>query len=159
MGSTPIRRLCTLASQSWFIGQCKWQRSPFISPPPHEGKLSNHVKQVNTKAAHPSRGHYTSQKGSLPSATVSKTGLTIAVGLLELRVRRKNPPVNSASPKANRARDKVTHRMASSWCYPRPHRGHPASSIFVSESQSGGCPICVCWDLAIWILSIGTTRE
>jgi hypothetical protein len=48
-------------------------------------------------------------------ATVSKTGHTIIVGLPKLRVIRQNPPVRSAPPRANRARDIATQRVASSW--------------------------------------------
>jgi hypothetical protein len=66
--------------------------------------------------------------------TISKIGPTIDVGLLELKVPRQNLPVGSAPPGANRMRDKVTQMMASSWRYPRPHRGDPLSLSFVSES-------------------------
>jgi hypothetical protein len=56
----------------------------------------------------------------------------------ELRVPRKKPLVGSAPSGANKARDKVTQRMASSWRYLGPHQGDLASSSFVSESRSGG---------------------
>jgi hypothetical protein len=45
-------------------------------------------------------------------AIVSKTGPKIVVGLLEVMVLRQNLPARSASPKANRAMDKVTQRVA-----------------------------------------------
>jgi hypothetical protein len=41
-------------------------------------------------------------------ATVSKTCLTIVVGMVELSGRRQNLPAGSAPPRANKARDKVT---------------------------------------------------
>jgi hypothetical protein len=48
------------------------------------------------------------------TAIVPKLGPTIAVGLLELRVPRQNPLVGLAPPRANRARDKETQRVAGS---------------------------------------------
>jgi hypothetical protein len=47
-------------------------------------------------------------------ATVSKMSSMIVVALPKLRVLLQNPPVRSAPTKANRARDKVTQRVASS---------------------------------------------
>jgi hypothetical protein len=76
---------------------------------------------------------------------ISKTGPKIVVGLLELRVLRQNPPVGSALPRPNRAKDKAIQRVTSSWCYLGPHRGDPASSSFVFESRLGGflhAPLC-----------------
>jgi hypothetical protein len=78
-------------------------------------------------------------------ATVCKVGPTIAMGLLELRVPRQNPPARSASHRANIARDKATEKMASCWHSPGPHRGDLASSRFISESRPGGflhTPLC-----------------
>jgi hypothetical protein len=48
------------------------------------------------------------------TATISKMGHTIVVGLPMLRVRSQNPPVESEPPRATRVRDKVTQGMASS---------------------------------------------
>jgi hypothetical protein len=72
------------------------------------------------------------------TTTISKMGLTIVVGLLKLKVRRQNHPVGSAPPRANRARDKATQTVASSWHTRDPIKENPASSSFVSESRSGG---------------------
>jgi hypothetical protein len=58
---------------------------------------------------------------------VSKMGPMIAVGLPKLRVPRQNPPTGSACSRANRARDKVTQMVVSSWHYPGTHRGDPTS--------------------------------
>jgi hypothetical protein len=65
-------------------------------------------------------------------------GPMIVVDLLEFRVLRQNPSTMSEPPRANKVRDKATQMMASNWCYPRPHRGDPASSSFVSESRLKG---------------------
>jgi hypothetical protein len=46
--------------------------------------------------------------------TVSKMGLTIAVGLPKLRILRQNPPPELGPPRGNRARDKVTQRVVGS---------------------------------------------
>jgi hypothetical protein len=72
------------------------------------------------------------------TANVSKTGPTIVVNLPKPKVPRQNLPVESALPKANRAREKATQKLASSRNYPGPHRGDPASSSFVSESRPAG---------------------
>jgi hypothetical protein len=48
------------------------------------------------------------------TATISKMGHTIIVGLPMLMVRSQNPPVGSEPPRASRVRDKVTKGMASS---------------------------------------------
>jgi hypothetical protein len=48
------------------------------------------------------------------------------VDLSKLRVLRQNLLAESAPPRANRARDKATERMASNKSYPGPHLGDPA---------------------------------
>jgi hypothetical protein len=48
------------------------------------------------------------------TTTISQTGPMIARGSSKLRVLRKNPPVGSALPRANRVRDKETQRVANS---------------------------------------------
>jgi hypothetical protein len=48
------------------------------------------------------------------TTTTSKMGPMIVVGLRKLCVLRQNPPVGSALPRANRARDKATKMVASS---------------------------------------------
>jgi hypothetical protein len=68
---------------------------------------------------------------------ISQTGPIIAEGPTKLSVLRQNPPVGSAPPIANRARDKATQRVASIWHFLGPHRGDPTSTSFVSVSQSG----------------------
>jgi hypothetical protein len=74
----------------------------------------------------------------LATTIISKTVPIQSMSLPKFRVRRQNPPARSASPKANRARDKATPRVANSWCFSRPHRGDLTSSSFVSESRLGG---------------------
>jgi hypothetical protein len=48
-------------------------------------------------------------------------GPTIVMGLPKLKVLRQNLTVGSVPPKANKASDKATQRMASNWRYPGPH--------------------------------------
>jgi hypothetical protein len=48
-------------------------------------------------------------------ATISKMGHMIAMGLPKLRVLKQNPLDGLAPPRANKVRDKVTQRVASSW--------------------------------------------
>jgi hypothetical protein len=77
--------------------------------------------------------------------TVSKTGPMNVVGLPKLKVLWQNLSVGSALPRANRARDKATQMVVSSWHYPGPHRGYLTSSSFVSESRPKGflrVPLC-----------------
>jgi hypothetical protein len=69
---------------------------------------------------------------------ISQTGPIIAEGPAKLSVLRQNPPVGSAPPIANRARDKATQRVASIWHFLEPHREDPTSTSLVSGSQSGG---------------------
>jgi hypothetical protein len=57
---------------------------------------------------------------SRDAATISKMGPTIIVGLLKLRVLRQNLSARLAPPRANRARSKVTQRVANSWRYLGP---------------------------------------
>jgi hypothetical protein len=51
---------------------------------------------------------------SRDTATVSKMGPMIVMGLPKLRGLSQNPPAGSAQPRAKRVRDKVTQRVASS---------------------------------------------
>jgi hypothetical protein len=85
------------------------------------------------------RSSYSSH--TLPSTTrdmttVSKTGSMITVGLLKLRVLRKNPPVGSAPPRADRARDNATQRVGNSWHTRGPIEGicHP-QALYLSPGQ------------------------
>jgi hypothetical protein len=66
---------------------------------------------------------------------ISKMGPMIVEWPAKLKVQRQNPPVGSASPRANRMRDKVTQGMANSGHFLGPHRGDPTSSCIVSESR------------------------
>jgi hypothetical protein len=70
--------------------------------------------------------------------TVSKMVPTIAICLPKLRVLRQNLATVSASPRANRAGDKVTQMVASNWRYPEPHREDPTCLSFVPECRPGG---------------------
>jgi hypothetical protein len=89
-------------------------------------------------------------------------GPMILTGLPKLRVLNQNPPVGSATPRANKVRDKATQRVASSWRYLGPHRGDSASSTFISESWLGGFlhALLVCWCQAIRVphLRTGSVR-
>jgi hypothetical protein len=106
----------------------------------------------------PYSSHITPVMTSQDTVTISQTGPTIAEGPTKLRVRRKPPPpIGSVPPRENRARDKVTKGMASSWHFLVPHRGDPTSSSFVSKSQPGGflhAPPCGL-HLAIQVFPIG----
>jgi hypothetical protein len=67
-------------------------------------------------------------------AIVSQMGPMIAEGPIKLMILMQNPSVGLVSPRANRAMDKVTQRVASSWYFLKPRRGDLASSNFVFES-------------------------
>jgi hypothetical protein len=71
-------------------------------------------------------------------ATISQMGPMIAERPANLRALRQNPLLGSASPRAYRAGDKATKRVASSWHFLRPHQKDLTSSSFVSESRLGG---------------------
>jgi hypothetical protein len=58
--------------------------------------------------------------------------------LPKLKVLRQNPLVGSASPRANRVRNKVAQRVTSNWYFLGGHRGDLTSSTFIYESRSGG---------------------
>jgi hypothetical protein len=53
--------------------------------------------------------------------TISQIGPMIVEGPRKLRVLRQNQPVGSEPPRANRARDKMTQRVANSWHFVGPH--------------------------------------
>jgi hypothetical protein len=72
------------------------------------------------------------------TVTVSQTSPTIAKGPIKRMVPRQNLPLGLEPPRENRARDKATQGVASSWHFLGPHRGDMAPSSFVSESRSGG---------------------
>jgi hypothetical protein len=78
------------------------------------GPLQNVVKGVYTFTCIPYSSHITPSIAQ-DMTIVSKIGPMIVVGLLKLRVRRKNPLVELAPPRANRERDKMIQRVASSW--------------------------------------------
>jgi hypothetical protein len=77
--------------------------------------------------------------------TVSKMGPMIVVGLLKLRIQRQNPPVGSAPPSANRVRDKVTQRVASSWHTwdPIDRTRHPQALYLNLSHEVSFMPLCV----------------
>jgi hypothetical protein len=102
---------------------------------PLQGMVKRHSKPKSTCLLNSSHIIPTAIRDT---TTISKTGPTIVVGLLKLRVPRQNSPAGSAPPKAIRARDKATHRMARRWHYLEPHQGDLTSLNFVSESQPGG---------------------
>jgi hypothetical protein len=71
-------------------------------------------------------------------ATISKMGPTIAVESDKAQGLDAKPVDRLEPPRATRARDEVTQRMANILAHPVPHRGVSASSSFVSESRLGG---------------------
>jgi hypothetical protein len=79
---------------------------------------------------------------SQDTVNVSKTSPTIAIGMQQLRVQMQNPPVGSAQPRANRARDKVTQRVASSWHTQGPIEGthHPEASYLSLDREASFMP-------------------
>jgi hypothetical protein len=70
-------------------------------------------------------------------AIVSKMGPTIAVGSAKAQGSKAKLVDRSEPPRATRARDEATQRMANILVHPAPHRGDLASSSFVSESRLG----------------------
>jgi hypothetical protein len=94
-------------------------------------------------------------------ATVSKMGHTIAVGLPMLRVLRKSPPVGSAPPRANIARDKATQSVASSWHTRGPSFGtHHPQALYLSPGRDFSfTPLHVAWHLAARVFSPRITLE
>jgi hypothetical protein len=78
-------------------------------------------------------------------------GHTIVVGLTKLRILRQNLPVGSAPPRANRARDKVTQRVANSWHTRGPYKGswHPQAFYLTPSWEVSFMPLHVGWHLAI----------
>jgi hypothetical protein len=64
--------------------------------------------------APPPRSSHITPSTSRDMETVSKMGRTITVGLLMLRVRRRNLPVGSEPPRVSSARDEVTQGVATS---------------------------------------------
>jgi hypothetical protein len=82
----------------------------------------------------PDSSHVVPAKTAQDMTTIYQTGPMIVVSLPKLKILRQNPPVGSAPPRANKVRDKATQMVASSWRYPGPHRGDPASSSFLSRS-------------------------
>jgi hypothetical protein len=71
-------------------------------------------------------------------ATVSETGPMIVVGSTKAQDSKVKLVYGSEPPRATRARDKATQRMADILTHPVPHQGDPASSSFISESRLGG---------------------
>jgi hypothetical protein len=68
-------------------------------------------------------------------------------GLPKLRVRRKNPPIGSEPPKATRAWDEATQRMANSWHTRSPNEGtrpHQASYLSL-DREASFTPLHVDW--------------
>jgi hypothetical protein len=61
----------------------------------------------------PDSSHVVPAKTAQDMTTIYKTGPMIVVSLPKLKVLRQNPPVGSAPPRANRARDKATQMVAS----------------------------------------------
>jgi hypothetical protein len=70
----------------------------------------------------------------------------IVVALQQLRVHRQNPLFRSALPRANRVRDEVTQRVASSWCIRGPIEGteHP-QALYLSPG----------WEVSFILLRVG----
>jgi hypothetical protein len=107
--------------------------APHIPRPPHKG----------IRLLYPKRGH------------------TIVVGLLMLRVRRRNPLVGSEPPRAIRARDEATQGVASGWHIRSPIEGtgHPQASYLSPHREVSFMPLCVGWHRAIWVFPLGLPRK
>jgi hypothetical protein len=72
------------------------------------------------------------------TTTVSEMGPMIAVGSTKAQGSKVKPVSGLEPPRATRARDEATERMANILVQPVPHRGDPTSSSFISDSTSGG---------------------
>jgi hypothetical protein len=79
---------------------------------PNPCKMQQRILYMFTR---PSYSSHTTPSTPRNTTTVSKMGHTIVVGLLMLRVRRRNPPVKSELLIAIRVRGEATHGVASSW--------------------------------------------
>jgi hypothetical protein len=66
----------------------------------------------------PTYSSHTTPSTTWDTATISKMGHMIVVGLQKLRDLRQNPSVGSMPSTPNRARDKATHSVAGSWHTP-----------------------------------------
>jgi hypothetical protein len=96
--------------------------------------LTRHTKSKFTHL--PISSHILPAMTTLDTTTIFEMDPMIGVGLPELRVLRRNPPLRLAPPRANRVRDKVPQRMASSWRYLEHHRGDLAfSTLYLSPVQ------------------------
>jgi hypothetical protein len=78
-------------------------------------------------------------------------GPTIAMGLLKLRVLRKTPLVGTALPRVNRARDKVTQMVTSSWHTRGPSEEirHPQDLYLSPSREVSFMPLRAGWHLAV----------
>jgi hypothetical protein len=71
------------------------------------------------------------------TSTISKMGPMIAMGSAKAQGSKVKPIYGSELPKATRARDEATQRMANILAHPVSHRGDPTSSSFVSKYRPG----------------------
>jgi hypothetical protein len=69
---------------------------------------------------------------------ISKMGPMIVMGSVKAQGLKAKPIDGSELPRATRARDKATQRVANILAHPVPHLGDPSSSSIVSESRSRG---------------------
>jgi hypothetical protein len=69
--------------------------------------------------------------------------------------------VRSVSPRVNRAREKLTQRLGSSWHFLGPIEGiqHPQALYLSLGQEVSFTPLCVGWHLTIRVFQIGITRE
>jgi hypothetical protein len=90
---------------------------------------------------------------------ISKMGPMIAVGLQQLRVQRWNPPIGSEPPRANRARDEATQRVANSWHTWGIIEGtwYPQALYLSPNWEVSFMPLRVGWHLAVLVSPLGIT--
>jgi hypothetical protein len=99
----------------------------------------------------PSYSSHTTSSIVRDRSTVSKMGPTIAMGLLKLRVLRKTPLVGTAPPRVNRARDKATQMVTSSWHTRGPSEEirHPQDLYLSPSREVSFMPLRAGWHLAV----------
>jgi hypothetical protein len=88
---------------------------------------------------------HTTPSTSKDTATISKMGHMIVVGLPMLRVRRRNLQVGSEPPRETRVRDKATQRLTSSWRIHSPIKEtwHPQVSYLSPDQEVSFMPLHV----------------
>jgi hypothetical protein len=91
--------------------------------------------------------------------TVSKMPPTIVEGSAEAQGLKANPSVGSKLPRATRAREEATQRVASNWRIRSPIEGsqHHQASYLSPDLEVSIMPLCVGWYGAVRIFLVGIT--